>query len=214
MKEIHKKLEKLKIGSGTKSFRNGLSKGNMIFSEESSRTFYDLGNMEWIELRQTSATAQCPSCLKHVPEGLNMCQCVVWLRPNQSTLDRITTAFAAFFTLYYRASIVISRGMKSGHNPWQQHNHKVMDAKRGATKCTESLELVHGWTDEWVKHLDCISEIDISHNALYRQRLRCENTVNMRNKQDHCVNDLIVNHHLMFVPAFNELKAKEYLTFQ
>ena len=117
MKEIHKKLEKLKIGSGTKSFRNGLSKGNMIFSEESSRTFYDLGNMEWIELRQTSVTTQCLSCLKHVPEGLNMCQCVVWLRPNQSTLDRITTAFAAFFTLYYRASIVISRGMKSGHKP-------------------------------------------------------------------------------------------------
>ena len=41
-------------------------------------------------------------------------------------------------------------------------------------------QLVHGWTDEWVKYLDCISEIDISHNALYRQRLRYENTVYMR----------------------------------
>ena len=28
--------------------------------------------MELIELRRTSATIQCSSCLKHVPEGLNM----------------------------------------------------------------------------------------------------------------------------------------------
>ena len=38
MKEINKKLEKLRIGSCTKSFRNDLKrKGNMIFSEESNR---------------------------------------------------------------------------------------------------------------------------------------------------------------------------------
>ena len=73
MKEISKKLEKLIIGSGTKSIRNDFSKGKMIFSEESSRAIYEMGNMELIESRQTSATTQCPSCLKHVPEGLNMC---------------------------------------------------------------------------------------------------------------------------------------------
>ena len=84
------------MGSGTKSFRNALSKGNMIFSEESSRAMYEMGNMVLIELRQTSATIQCPCCLKHVAEGLNMCQCGVWLRPNQSTLERIRAAFAAF----------------------------------------------------------------------------------------------------------------------
>ena len=70
MKEVN---ESLKIGSDTQSIRNFLSKSNMIFSEESSRAIYEMGNMGLIELRQTSATAQCPSCLKHVPEGLNMC---------------------------------------------------------------------------------------------------------------------------------------------
>ena len=65
----------------------------MIFSEESSRAIYEMGNMELIELRQTSATIQCPSCPKHVPEGLNMFQCGVWLRPNQRTMDRIRSAF-------------------------------------------------------------------------------------------------------------------------
>ena len=122
MKEINEKLEKFNMGSSTKSIRNDLSKSDMIFSEESSRAIYEMGNMELIELRQTSATLQCLSCLKHVPQGLNMCQCGVWLRPNQCTMDRIRTAFAALKTPYYRAPVFISRGKKSGHNPWQQ-NH-------------------------------------------------------------------------------------------
>ena len=73
MKEINKKLEKLRIGSGTKSLRNDLKKKRyMIFSEESSRATHEMGNLELIGLGQASATIQCPSCLKHVPEGLNM----------------------------------------------------------------------------------------------------------------------------------------------
>ena len=129
MKEINKKLEKLKIESGTKSIRNDLSKGNMIFSEESSRAICEVGNMELIELRQTSATAQCLSCLKHVPGGLNMCQNGVWLRPNLSTMDRIRTAFATIKTPNNRTSVIISRAKNSGHNPWKQDHQKAMDAK-------------------------------------------------------------------------------------
>ena len=67
MKETNKKLEELRIGSCTKSICDELSKGNMIFSEESSHAIYEMGNMEWVELRQTSVTLQCPSCLKHLP---------------------------------------------------------------------------------------------------------------------------------------------------
>ena len=70
--------------------RNLLSKGNVTFSEESSCAVYEMGNMELIELNKTSATIQCPSCLRHV---LNTCQCGVWLRPNQSTMSRVRTAF-------------------------------------------------------------------------------------------------------------------------
>ena len=67
MNEINEKLEELKMGSCAKSMRNDLSKGNVIFSEESSRAVYEMGNMELIELTQTSATDQCSSSLKHVP---------------------------------------------------------------------------------------------------------------------------------------------------
>ena len=63
MKEINKNLEKFKSGSCTKSIRDDLKKkGDMIFSEESSCVIYEVGNLELIELRQTSATIQCPSC--------------------------------------------------------------------------------------------------------------------------------------------------------
>ena len=117
MKEINKKRKNLKWDHAQKSIRDDLTKGNMIFSEESSRAIYETDNMEWIELRQTSATLQCPSCLNHPPEGLHMSPCGVWLRPNQSTMDRIRTAFAALKTPYYRTRDVISRGMTSGHKP-------------------------------------------------------------------------------------------------
>ena len=69
-----------------------------------------------------------------------------------------------------------------------------MDAKRGVQErgkytsiwdrwqndeVYRESQLVHGWTDEWVKYLDYISEIDIIHNAPYRQRQRYESTVYM-----------------------------------
>ena len=47
VKEINKKLEKFKSGSCTKSIRDDLKKkGNMIYSEESSRAIYEMGNLE------------------------------------------------------------------------------------------------------------------------------------------------------------------------
>ena len=90
MSEINAKLEKSKMGSSAKSIRNDLSKGKMIFSEETSRVIYEMGNMELLELKQTTATIHGPSFLTHVPKGLNMCQCGVWLRPNQSTMERVS----------------------------------------------------------------------------------------------------------------------------
>ena len=41
-------------------------------------------------------------------------------------------------------------------------------------------QLVHGWTEEYAKYLDYISQIDISHEAPNKQRSRYENTLFMR----------------------------------
>ena len=92
MKEINEKLERIqKWDPSTKSICNDLSKGNLIFSDEASRAIYEMGNMELIELRQTSATSQCPTCLKHELEGLNACQCSVWLRPDKLQRQKLLT---------------------------------------------------------------------------------------------------------------------------
>ena len=66
MNEINEKLKKLKVGSCTKSIRNDLSKGTIVFSVESRDAVGEMGNMELIQLKQTSATIQCLSCLTHV----------------------------------------------------------------------------------------------------------------------------------------------------
>ena len=143
----HKMKKRLKKAMKRwKSFKcdQALSKGKMIFSEESSRAIYEMGNMELIELRQTSATIQCPSCLKHVPEGLNMCQCGVWLRPNQSTMDRIRTAFAVLKNLECRASVI----------PRQQDHQKAMLAKRGWNAANTNLYWTDGRTTKYIKFVD------------------------------------------------------------
>ena len=72
MNEINEKLKKLKVGSCTKSIRNDLSKGTIVFSVESRDAVGEMGNMQLIQLKQTSATIQCLSCLTHVWEGVNV----------------------------------------------------------------------------------------------------------------------------------------------
>ena len=64
MKEINKKLKKWRMGSCAESIRKYLSKGNMIFSNESIRAIYEIGNIEMIELRQTSATTRNGTAIK------------------------------------------------------------------------------------------------------------------------------------------------------
>ena len=97
--------------NSTKScpFVTDVSKGKMIFSKETSRAINEMGNLEVIELWQTSAKVQCLACLKkHVSEGLNMCQCGVCLRPNQITIDRIWATFAVLTKaiLSYHSSLI------------------------------------------------------------------------------------------------------------
>ena len=60
MNEINKKWEKFKMGSCAKSTRIDWSKGKLICSEESSRAIFEMGNIEFIELKQTSPTVNVP----------------------------------------------------------------------------------------------------------------------------------------------------------
>ena len=126
-------INRVKARSNKISIRDDLAKDKMIFSDESSRAVFEMGNVERIELKQTSETIQCLSCLKFVFEGSTVCKCGKLLRPNKSTMDRIREAFEALKAPYCLSVPTISRGKKCGPDPWQQ-DHKARDALRSATK--------------------------------------------------------------------------------
>ena len=135
MKEINKMSEKLKSGSCTKSVRDDLEKkGDMIFSEVSSRVIYEMGSMELFELRQISVTAQCHSCLKHVPEGLQFCGCGVSVRPDEATINRIKARFPVLISTYYLARVNHSKRKETRRCSMATRSSESNDAMRGARK--------------------------------------------------------------------------------
>ena len=75
-------IYRAKIGSNEISTRDDPAKEKMIFSEESSRAIFEMGNVELIELKKTSI--QCPSCLHHVFEGTTIC-----LKTQQKTAETL-----------------------------------------------------------------------------------------------------------------------------
>ena len=93
-----------------------------------------MGNMELKELRQYLGDYSVSFLLEaRTREGLNMCPCGVWLRPNQSTMDRIRAAMAVLRTPHHCTTVILSRGRKRGHNQWQHHLHPQhgQEAQRG-----------------------------------------------------------------------------------
>ena len=109
MREINQQVNEVKAGPHKLSIPNDLTKDGMIFSEESSGAVHEMGNAEVSELKQTSETTQCLSCLMHTFEGMTMCQCGKLLRPNETTLDGIRAAFEVLKAPYYRTAPIISR---------------------------------------------------------------------------------------------------------
>ena len=74
-------LERVNIGSNKICIREDLAEDKMVFSEESTRAIFEMGNVELIELKKSSM--QCPSCLHHVFEGTFSCMCGKLIRTQQ-----------------------------------------------------------------------------------------------------------------------------------
>ena len=100
MQEINQQVNRVKAGSNKISIRNDSAKEGMIFSGESSSAIYEIGSVELIELKQTSETTLCPSCLNYVFEGTIKCKRGKLLRQPKSTLDRMREAFEALNQLF------------------------------------------------------------------------------------------------------------------
>ena len=138
--------------------REDLAKEKMVFSQESSQAFFEMGNVELIELKTSS----------------------------QEMIRRIKAAFEIFKAPYFRTSVVTAGVNKHGPNLRQEHHHKAKDALR----CTEKgkreftsipdrwqndetyrkSQLAIIWSDAWVRYLDHVAQIYISHEAPHEQR--------------------------------------------
>ena len=136
MGQIQKVVEKSRTGSHTKSIIEDLGKPekSINFSEESSRTIHELGNIELHELGQIFRTVQCHSCLKHIPEGLIFCSCGISLRFDEERIQKIKDRFQAMIVPYCLARVDYSRGKRHGEAQWQRDQWKAMDARRGARR--------------------------------------------------------------------------------
>ena len=62
--EVFQKMEESKVDFGENS-----NQEDCIYPEEMVEKIQDQGNVELVELRQTTTTIQCPSCWKHIPDG-------------------------------------------------------------------------------------------------------------------------------------------------
>ena len=190
--QIQNVVDKLRTGYHTQSIIEDLVKtGKSVkFSEESSRTVHELGNIESHELEQISRTIQCQSCLKHVLEGLNFCSCGICVRPDEEQIQRITTRFEVMMVPYHHARANYSRGTRR-EAQLQKDHWKARGARRGARKNNhDSIVLrwqndekyqeswkVHGWAEDYCRYLDNLTTVGISYSAPWHQRNGYENTI-------------------------------------
>ena len=96
-----------------------------MFSKGSSRAIFEMGNVEFIELKKS---VPCPSCFHYVFEGTLLCKCGKLIELDQDAINPIKEAFKI------PASPISGRGAKCGPNLCQMHHHKARDAQRSATK--------------------------------------------------------------------------------
>ena len=118
MTEIQKLVDYLRSGYHTESIIPGLGKTGQStgFSEESSRTIQEMGNVELCELGETFRTVQCQACLKHEPEGLIYCSCGMCFRPSPEQKQRIKTQFEVVTVHHCPVRVNYSRGAKHCEN--------------------------------------------------------------------------------------------------
>ena len=126
----------------------GQSEKSIKFSEESSRTIHELGNIELYEFGQISRTVQCHSCVKHIPGGIGFLR----LRHLSSTWWRnstkINARFQAMTVLNYVARVNYSRGTQHGEAQWQrwmpeeEHGKRVTTPSWSGGKRTERIDIL------------------------------------------------------------------------
>ena len=104
-----------------------LQKKNLL-SEETSLKI--LQKRELHEVRQRTATVQCPQCSACLEEGFQFCKCGVGLKMDESIISRIRKRFQDVLGSSHYVPVTRSRGKKQGNEPYQVDHAKAKDTLR------------------------------------------------------------------------------------
>ena len=168
-----KSWKSYKLRSGTKSIRNDVSKGNMIFNEESSRALCEMGartrGVEHVSMRRLALTQS-----KY--DG-----------PNQNSFCSVENSILPCLSNHIKRKEKWTQPMADGSSKSHGCKKRSDETRRihlffGPMAERRSIPSFSIGTrlDRRVGQVDCISKIDIRHDAPYQQRLRNGSTIHMR----------------------------------
>ena len=154
----------------------------MVFSKESSRAVFEMGNVELIELKKSSI--QCPSCLQRVFEGTLLCKCGKLIKPEQDVMSRIKEAFEIQKNTILPHISDFHKRFEPVAAASPEDSRRIAECKKRDRAFTSiwdrwqkdeiyrKSQLVHNWSDARVRFLDHIVHFSIHHNAVQPQRER------------------------------------------
>ena len=114
--------------------REDQAKEKMVFSKESSRATFEMGNVELIELKKS--WIQCPSCFHHVSEGTFLCSCGKVIKLDPDAINQIKEAFE-ILKEPFRSSPISTRDSKSAPNFYGSSITTRLMMYNGEQKATE-----------------------------------------------------------------------------
>ena len=131
-------IERIKIGSNKICISEDLAKEKMVFSQESSQTIFEMGNVELIELK--TSQMQCASCLHCVFKGTILCACGRHIEPAQEMIRLFKAAFGILKAPLLPCVCGYCKGLQTRPELIAgTHHHKAEDALRGMKTAEENL---------------------------------------------------------------------------
>ena len=106
---------------------------NHIYKPEDAGRIKNQGTIEWTDLRQTTRTTQCRSCLQHVPEGMIKCYCGYMTVLTIEYMNELNDRFRTLCQSPWKVRMK-SRGFKHCPQQWQEDHRRAKEHLRGVKK--------------------------------------------------------------------------------
>ena len=120
-----------------KSIRDDFKKDKGLSVKNQVAFFYEMGNMELSGLKQCfSVTSWCHSCIRHLPEGMEFCECGVCLRPHEETMNRVRCQISSFESTVFSCT---SESFKRKQTQRSTMARRPLESSRRQKRSTETL---------------------------------------------------------------------------